>query len=89
MADVQVTCINKQPRQNPHEGITNLGGSGWCWTRQKVVESINAKTNTFYTFEGGKRAEVGVVNGPNGPYVRTHADGQWNDNLLSLPECVS
>jgi hypothetical protein len=74
---------------NPHEGITHLGGSGWRWTRQEVIDSINAGTNTFYTLEGGKRAEVGVVKGPNGPYLRTHADGQWNDNLLALLECVS
>ena len=49
--------------------------------------SINSGSNTFYTLVNGKRAEVGVVNGPNGQYVRTHADGYWNDNLLALPEC--
>ncbi len=87
MADAQVTCINKQPRQNPHEGITNLGGQGWRWTRQQVIDSINAGTNTFFTLVGGRRANVAVVNGPNGPYLRTHADGVWNDNLLALPEC--
>lgn len=87
MADVQVTCINKTPRNDPHEGITHLGGSGWRWTRQEVITSIEQKTNTFYTLVGGKRADIGVVNGPNGKYVRTHADGQWNDNLLALPEC--
>ena len=87
MADVQVTCINKQPRNNPHEGITHLGGNKWKWTRQQVIDSINAKTNTFFTMVGGKRANIGVVNGPNGPYLRTHADGVWNDNLLALPEC--
>jgi len=87
MADVQVTCINKQPRNNPHEGITHLGGNGWHWTRQQVINSINAGTNTFFTYVGGKRANVAVVNGPNGDYVRTHADSQWNDNLLALPEC--
>jgi hypothetical protein len=87
MADVRVTCVNKQPRNNPHEGITHLGGANWRWTRQQVVDSIKAKTNTFFTLEGGKRADVGVVEGPNGPFVRTHADGQWNDNLLALPEC--
>jgi hypothetical protein len=27
---------------------------------------------------------VAVVNGPNGKYVRTHADGKWNDNLLAI-----
>ncbi len=87
MADVQVTCINKQPRVNPHEGITHLGGPTWWWTRQQVVESIQRNENTFYTFVGGKRADLGVVNGANGPYVRTYADRQWNDNLLALPEC--
>lgn len=29
MADAQVSCINKQPRTDPHEGITHLGGSQW------------------------------------------------------------
>lgn len=88
MADVQVTCINKQPRMNTHEAITHLGGAGWRWTRQQVIQSIEAGTNSFYTSVLGRRADIGVVNGPNGKYVRTHADGQWNDNLLALPECT-
>jgi hypothetical protein len=88
MADVQVTCINKQPRNNAHEGITHLGGPGWRWTRQQIIESIQSHTNTFFTLVNGQRAEVGVVKGPNGPYVQTHADNQWNNNLLALPECL-
>lgn len=88
MADVQITCINKQPRTNPHEGITHLGGGGWKWTRGEVIASIRAKTNTFFTQVNGKRANVAVVDGPNGPYLQTHTDGQWNDNLLALRECA-
>jgi hypothetical protein len=87
MADARVTCIRKQPRQNPYEGITHLGGADWQWTREQVIESIEAKTNTFHTLVNGNRGDIGVVNGPNGKYLRTYADGQWNDNLLSLPEC--
>ena len=87
MADVRVGCINKQPRNNTHEGITHLGGSNWRWTRQQVIDSIQAKTNTFYVQVNGTRSSVGVVQGTNGPYLRTYADGKWNDNLLSLPEC--
>jgi hypothetical protein len=87
MADVQVRCINKFPRDNPYEGITHLGGSNWRWTRQQVIGSINARTNTFYTLVNGNRGDIGVVNGPNGQYLRTYADGKWNDNLLALPEC--
>ncbi|MGI8856187.1 MAG: DUF3892 domain-containing protein [Thermomicrobiales bacterium] len=89
MADVQVTCINKQPRQNSHEGITHLGGKNWRWTRQQVIESIDAKTNTFYTLAEGKRANVHVVNGTHSRYVQTYADGQWKNDLLYLPECAS
>jgi uncharacterized protein DUF3892 len=87
MADVQVLCINKQPRSDPHEGITHLGGAGWRLTRQEVVDCIKAGLHSFFTMVNGRRADVGVVNAANGPYVRTHADGYWNDNLLALPEC--
>ena len=88
MADVQVTCINKQPRDDTHEGITHLGGAGWKWTRQQVIDSINDKSNTFFTNVGGRRANVAVRDGRYRPYVQTHADGQWNNNLLALDECV-
>jgi hypothetical protein len=56
--------------------------------RQQVIDSINSGANTFYTRVNGKRADIAVVNGPNGPFVRTHADGVWNDNLLALAECA-
>jgi hypothetical protein len=89
MADVQVTCINKQPSHtDPHHGITHLGGTGWHWTRAQVIDSIENRTYSFYVQSGGKRSEVGVVSGPHGKYLRTHADGYWNDNLLALPECL-
>jgi hypothetical protein len=88
MADVLVTCINKLPRNSTHEGITHLGGPGWKWPRHDVILSIENGTNTFFTAVGGRRANVGVVPGPTGKYVRTHADGYWNDNLLALPECA-
>ncbi len=90
MADVQVSCIVKPNRSSQHDGITHIGGlagGGWKWTVKQAIDSINAATNTFHTMVNGKRAEIAVVNGPSGPYLRTHADGQWNDNLLALPGC--
>ncbi|MBS0250977.1 MAG: DUF3892 domain-containing protein [Proteobacteria bacterium] len=88
MADLQVICINKPVHDDRHEAITHLGGYGWHWTRQQVVQMINNGTNTFYTMVGGKRANVGVVNGSHGAYVRTYADNVWTDNLLALDECA-
>jgi hypothetical protein len=88
VADARITCINKIPRNDTHHGITHLGGNGWKWTRQQVIESIEAGSNTFYTQVNGKRADVGVVSDEHGKYLRTHADGYYNDNLLALPECI-
>ena len=90
MADAQVSCITKADPSSGYEGITHVGGSagtGWKWTVGRVIESIEAGTNTFYTEVGGNRAEIGFVNGKTGKYLRTHADGKWNDNLLALPAC--
>lgn len=87
MADSQVTCINKEPRNDTHHGITHLGGPNWRWTRAAVIASIEGKTNTFFTLVNGRRAELAVRDGPNGKYVQTHADGAWSDNLLALGEC--
>jgi hypothetical protein len=76
-------------RDSSHEGITHLGGTTWAKkTRGQVVSDIDNKIHTYYTLVGGKRANVGVVNGASGKYVRTYADGVWNDNLLALPECA-
>jgi hypothetical protein len=95
MAEFQVTCINKIPRDDSHEGITHLGGpggGGWRRTRDQVVALIEPpggrQGDTFYTFVGGRRANIAVVR-PQGrrPYLRTHADGYYNNDLLALLEC--
>jgi len=92
MADVKVTCITKPHPDSPHEHITHLGNpaANWKWTREQVIASIDAATNTFYVTDPrtGKRSDVGVVRvAGRAPYVRTHADGDWNNNLLSLDQC--
>jgi hypothetical protein len=87
MSALQVTCINKQPRNDTHEGITHLGGAWGKKTRSDVIVEIENKTNSYFTSVDGKRAEVGVRQGEYGKYVQTYADGYYNDNLLALREC--
>jgi hypothetical protein len=81
----QVTCVKTMYAS--HEGITDLGGPGWRGTRQDVINAINAG-EVFYTFVGGRRADV-AVHDESGkvPYLQTHADGYWNNNLLALQSC--
>jgi len=92
MADCQITCIVKPHPLSPHEHITHVGNpsAGWIWTREQVVASIDGKTNTFYVLDPvtRKRANVGVVRQHGkAPFLQTHADGDWNNNLLSLNQC--
>lgn len=92
MADVRITCITKPHPNSPHEHITHVGNpsAGWKWTREQVIASIDAKENTFYVLDPytSKRSDVGIVRPVNRhPYLRTYADGDWNDNLLSLNQC--
>ena len=58
--------------------------------RDQIVASIEAGTNTFFVIDPrtGRRADIAVVRQAGKvPFLRTHADGDWNDNLLSLPQC--
>lgn len=92
MPDAQITCIVKPHPQSPHEHITHVGNpaSQWMWPREQVIASIDAKTNTFFVLDPatGMRADVGVVReAGKQPYLRTYADGKWDNNLLSLNQC--
>jgi len=94
MKEFHVTCINKPNRESTHEHITHIGNvaGGWKITRESAIQRIDAKKESFYTLDpaSGSRAYIGVVReSGKAPYLRTHADGKWNNNLLSLAECNS
>lgn len=71
--------------------ITSDGKSIKRATRQAMVEWFDtSKSNEAIvrsTTNSGQYSYVGVVHRDNAPdYIRTHANGNWNDNLLALPE---
>src|SRR5438105_4615741 len=96
MNEYQVTCINKPNRMSSHEHITHIGNvtnpapNKWRMTREEAIREIDAKEAAFYTIDRytGLKVYIGVVRevGRN-PFLRTYADGKWNDNLLALAEC--
>lgn len=92
MAHVRITCITKSAPNGRHEHITHVGNPAvpWNWPVEQVIESIDSGTNTFYVQDDrtGSQAAVGVVReAGQRPYLRTYANGYWNDNLLSLDAC--
>ena len=76
-----------------HEHIVRLwwtdpaDGTSKNSSRAEIVQWIEVDKGTAYVQQpGSKRATVGVVDPPVGAkYLRTYADGQYNNNLLSLP----
>ena len=96
MNEYLVTCINKRDRMSSHEHITHIGNitgtNRWRMTRENAIAQIDTKVSAFYTIERttGSKVYIAVVREAGKlPYLRTHADGKWNDNLLALVECDS
>ena len=87
MAERQVTCVNRHPKDDSHHGISHLGGSGWRASRGEVLAAIEAGDSYFVTV-GDSKAEVRIMKERNGTkYLRMHAGGYWTDGLLALPAC--
>jgi len=94
MSEHQVTCIRKPQHDSPHDHITHIGNveENWMLTREEAIHRMEEGAVIYYITDAstGKRATVGVVREPGKrPYLRTHADRAWNDNLLSLSVCGS
>ncbi|PRD40380.1 DUF3892 domain-containing protein [Phyllobacterium phragmitis] len=88
----RIRCINKVPRNNPYERITHVGGFGtsqWKLTVSEVIRRIKSGEEAFYVERPtGDQVEVIVAVSRNGnEYIKTTADGDEPNNLLSLPEC--
>ncbi len=93
MADQrEVQCINKSDRTSAHERILNVGGVAagrrWKMSQQQAIAGIESRTLALYVTRGGRTVNVVVATSQYGnKYIKTEADGEQPNNLLSLPEC--
>lgn len=89
----EILCVNKTDRSNPHERISHVGGvnndrTRWRLTQEETIASIETERYAFYVTRGGRTVRVIVAVSRFGhKYLKTEADGEQPDNLLSLPEC--
>lgn len=90
--DLQVTCINKTDRFNPHERIRYIGGTlqgaRWKLSQEQAIADIKSGAHSFWVNRGGNRVQVVVaISSLGNEYLKTESDGEQPNNLLSLPEC--
>jgi hypothetical protein len=89
----EVLCVRKSDRANPHERITHIGGrnedgTAWKITQEEAIAGIEEGKWAFFVSRGGRTVKVIVVISRwHHKYIKTEADGEQPDNLLSLPEC--
>jgi hypothetical protein len=88
---LQVGCINKTPRNDPHLRISNIGGvangTRWRLSVDQAIRDIESGQESFYVSVGGRQVEVIVAIHQGHKYLKTVADGLHPNNLLSLQEC--
>ena len=84
MADRQVTRTGK----DLHGDITALCGWWGRTSKANAISEIELGWHTYFVQDAlGRRANVQVVNGPTGKYLRTDSNALCSDNLDSLPNC--
>jgi hypothetical protein len=89
---VEISCINRQSRTDPHQRISYVGGlnadrTTWKLSLDEAIAGIESDKWTFWTMGGGKRADVIIAYHNGNKYLKTVADAVHPDNLLALPDC--
>lgn len=81
----------KKTRKDNDGDITHLCNPGSFWSPKKkssAISEIENGTCGYYVQDAqGRKADVHVVNGPNGKYLRTDPNSNCRDNLDNLPNC--
>jgi Protein of unknown function (DUF3892) len=88
----EVRCINKTNRWDAHDRIHAIGGINtegnvFKVTSEQAIAGIESGNWAFVVRQAGRTVSVIVATRLGRKYLKTVADGEQPDNLLSLPEC--
>ena len=84
MADRRVNRTGKDVDRD----ITALCGAWGRTGKALAISEIESRLHSYYVQDRySRRANVHVVNGPTGKYLRTDPNSSCSDNLDNLPDC--
>ncbi|MEQ1697779.1 MAG: DUF3892 domain-containing protein [Hyphomicrobiaceae bacterium] len=91
---IRIECINKTDRMNAYERIKSIGGrnadgSIWRLPLEDAIIGVEIQKYDFFVIVDGYAVKVVISKSAYGhKYLKTLADGEMPNNLLSLPECT-
>lgn len=77
-------------RKDSDGDITAICHPGEWWSpvsKFQAIKDISSGTHSYYVTVGSQEVDIHVVNGENGPYLRTDSDKTTRNNLDELPDC--
>lgn len=80
----------RQTGKDANGDITALCNSGESWSpvpKAHAIEQITAGTHRYTVAWASGPTQIHVVQGANGPYLRTDRDNSPTNNLDELPDC--
>ena len=79
--------VNATRKDRDGDIIALCGGWESVWKAQAIIH-IDSRLYRYFVQDGfGRQADVIVVNGPYGKYLRTDPNSSCSDNLDNLPNC--
>lgn len=89
----EVRCVTRSDRDEPHARILYIGGlnddyTRWQLTQDEAIAGIESGKWAFYVTRSGHTLDVIVAtDGAGRKYLKTTADGEQPNILLSLTAC--
>lgn len=93
MSAHEIDCVEKDDRYSPTEAIQFVGGRNadgtrWRLSQKEAISGIETEKWRFYVASRGSTVNVIVaVSRFGNKYLKTEADGENPNNLLSLQTC--
>lgn len=92
MQEVEIKCINKDPRDDIYDNITHIwwvhNWSKYWITQKEAIRHIKNNDFSFFVDVWWKKVKVMIlISQFKNEYIKTEDDWTGKNNLLNLPEC--